>query len=245
MRDLHAEVGTDVARVAPQDDNAVGQQHRLFDVVRYQENGLGGHGLLGPQFQQFAAQVLGGQNVKSGKGFVHEKDFGLDDQGASKAHPLAHAAGKLLGIGGLESIQTYGIEHAQAALAALVGRNAAGLQGRLDVFEDGEPGEQGEALKHDGDIDLGFGDRFPVPVHVACRGTRKPRQHAQHGRLSGTGRAQQRQDLSRHDLQVGRRDDLNAIFARLCIVFFDLFGLYDGFAGHGLNHVLNCSFWHA
>jgi hypothetical protein len=81
-----------VAGVAPQHDDAVGQQDRLFNVVGDQEDGLGGHGLVGPQLEQFAAQVLGGQHVERGERLVHEEHLRLDDQGAGKADPLLHAA---------------------------------------------------------------------------------------------------------------------------------------------------------
>src|SRR5580692_8980649 len=52
------------------------------------------------RIERIGAQGLGGQHVQRGEGFVHQQDGGLHDQRASQADPLAHAAGKLLRIGG-------------------------------------------------------------------------------------------------------------------------------------------------
>ena len=64
LGELHAEVSTDVAGIAAQHNDAVGQQHGFFNVVRHQEDSLGGHGFVSPQFQQFTAQILSGQHVQ-------------------------------------------------------------------------------------------------------------------------------------------------------------------------------------
>ena len=234
-----------MAGIAAEDDDAVGQQHGLFDVVGDDEDGAGGHGLLGPQLQQFAAQVLGGEHVEGGEGLVHEEHFGLDHQGARKADALAHAAGKLLGIGGFKAVQAHHVEHAHAALAALVRRHAAGLQRGLDVFKHGEPGKQGKALEHDGDVDLGLADGLSVPVDLAGGGPRQSGEHAQHGGFARAGGAQQGQDLAGDDVQVGGRDDLDAVFAGLRIILLNLLGANDGFAGAGAGIVLERSLLHA
>ena len=123
LRQRDPEIGADVAGIAAQHDDAVGQQHGLFDVVGDEEDGPGGDGLLLPQLQQFAAQVLRGEHVERGERLVHEEDFRLDHQRAREADALLHAAGEFLGIGGLEAVETDGVEHAQAALAALLARS--------------------------------------------------------------------------------------------------------------------------
>ena len=74
-----------MAGIAAQHNNAIGQQHGFFNIVRDQKDGLGGHGLLRPKFQQFAAQVLGGQHVERGKRLIHEENFGLDHR--ARANP--------------------------------------------------------------------------------------------------------------------------------------------------------------
>ena len=195
------EIGADVAGIAAQHDDAVGQQHRLFDVVRDQEDGLGGHGLVGPQLQQLTAQVLGGQHVQGAEGLVHEEHLRLDHQGAGKADALLHAARQFLGIGGLEAVQAHRVQHLHAALAALVGGNAAGLQRGFHVFQHREPGKEGEALEDDGDVDLRIGDGLLVPVDLAGGGRGEAGQHAQHGGFAGARGAEQGDDLAGNDAQ--------------------------------------------
>ena len=194
-----------------------------------------GHGLLGPQLEQFTAQVFGGEDVEGGEGLVHEEDFGLDDEGAGEADALLHAAGELLGIGGFETVETDGVEHAHAALAALFRVDAAGLERGLDIFEDGEPGEEGEALEDDGDVDFGVGDGLFVPVDLAGGWARKAGEHAQHGGFAGAGGAEQGDDLPGNDGEVGGRDDLDAVLAGLRVILLDLFGANDRFAGPGVD----------
>ncbi len=173
---------------------------------------LGGHGFLGPELEEFAAQVFGGEDVEGGEGLVHEEHFGLDDEGAGKADALAHAAGELLGEGGLEAVEADGVEHAQGAFAAGVSGDAAGLEGGLDVFQNGEPGEEGEALEDDGDVDFGVGDGFFVPEDLSGGGFGEAGEHAQHGGLAGAGGAEEGEDFAGHDGEVGGGDDLDAIF---------------------------------
>ncbi len=107
------------AGIASQHDHAIGQQHGLFNIVGHDEDARGRHLLVEPQLQQLGAQVLGGQHVERGEGLVHEKHFRLDHQRARKADALLHAAGEFLGIRGLESVESDGVDHAQRALVAL------------------------------------------------------------------------------------------------------------------------------
>ena len=137
------------------------------------------------------------------------------------------------GIGGFEAIETDGVDHAHAAGAALFGVDAAGLQRGLNVFKDSKPGEQGEALEDDGDVDFGIGDRLFVPVDLAGGWARKAGKHAEHGGFARAGRAEQGDDLPGNDGQVGGRNDLDAILAGLGIILLDLFGANDRLAGPG------------
>ena len=237
LRKLDAEVGADVSGVAPQHHDAIGQQHCFFNVVRYQEDRLGGHGLLGPKLQQFAAQVLGGEHVESREWLVHEQDFRLNHQRAGKAYPLLHAARQFFGIGGFKPVQTDRIQHLHAPRATLFGVHAACLQGRFDILKHREPGEKRKALEDDGDIGLRAGNRLSVPIDLPCRRSGEPAQHAQHGGLAGAGRPQQRQNFSGQHAQIGSGDYLNPVLAGLCVEFFNLLGANDGVARRDLRRV--------
>ncbi len=119
LRELDAEIGADVAGIAAEDDDAVGEQDGFFNVVGDDEDGLGGHGLLGPELEEFGAEVFCGEDVEGGERLVHEEDFRLDDEGAGEADALAHAAGEFLGVCGFEAVEADGVEHFHAAFVAL------------------------------------------------------------------------------------------------------------------------------
>jgi len=54
----------------------------------------------------------------------------------------------------------------------LVTGDAASHEWRLDIFQHGQPGKEGEALKDDANVDLGMQDRLPVPENLAAEGLR-------------------------------------------------------------------------
>ncbi len=184
LRNLHAEIGADMPGVAPQHDDPIGEQDGFFNVVGDDEDAAGRHRLLGPKLEEFAAQVLGRENVEGGERLVHEKDLGLDDQRTGKADPLLHASGEFFRICRFKAVQADRVEHPHAARAALLGLYATRLQRRLYVFKHGEPRKQRKALEHDRDVDLGLGDRPAVPVHLSAGGPGKPGKHAQHRRFA-------------------------------------------------------------
>ncbi len=159
MRQGHFEISAYMARISAEHNNPVCQKHRFFDIVRHNEDGTGGNRLVLPKLEQFAAEVLRCQHIQCGEGLVHEEDFGLNHEGACKAYTLAHAAGELFWVCSLETVQTDSIQHLERSFAALGGFHAPGFQRGFDVFGNGQPGKQGEALEDDGDIHLGFGIR--------------------------------------------------------------------------------------
>ena len=124
-----------VRGIAAEDDDAVGEDHGLFNVVRDNENRARGDFVAEPEFEEFAAQRFGGQDVERGEWLVHEEDFGFDDQRAGYADALFHAAREFFRIGALETIEAYGVDDAQGAFVALDGKHAAGSEWRFDIFE--------------------------------------------------------------------------------------------------------------
>jgi len=137
-----------VAGISSEHDDAVSQQDSLLDVVSDDEDGLGWDGLVLPELEKFAAEVFGCEDVECGEGLVHEEDFRFDDESSREADALAHTAGEFLWVGGLEAIKADRVDDLHAAFAAFGCLHATGFEGCFDVFEDREPGEEGEALKH-------------------------------------------------------------------------------------------------
>ena len=234
LRKRDFEIGADVAGIAAEDDDAVGEEDGFLDVVGDEEDGFGGDGLLLPELEELAAQVVGGEDVEGGERLVHEKDFRLDDERAGESDALAHAAGELAGIGGFESVEADGVEDLEAAAMALGGFHAAGLQRRLNVLEDGEPGEEGKALEDDGDVGLGVGDVLAMPEDRAGGRAGEAGKHAQQRGFTGTGGAEEGDDLAGKDGEVSGSNDLNARVPRLRVELLDLPCLDNRF-GH-LHH---------
>ena len=201
---IDMKIGADSPGILAEDHDAIAQQNRFLNVVRNDEHGAGGHFLVLPQLQQFAAKVLGGQNIQRREWFIHEQHFGFHHQRAREAHALFHAAGQLFWIGALEAVQAHRVEHLDAARSALVRRNAAGFQRRFHVFQNSEPGKQREALEDDGYVLARTVDGRAVPEHLAGRGLRKAGKNSEQRGFARARGPEQRQNLVRIYSQVQR-----------------------------------------
>ena len=84
--------------------------------------------------EELGAQVLGGEDVERGERFVHEQGVGFDDERAGEADALAHPAGELLGVGGLEAVEADEVDGALGAVASFGARARCGLRGRARRF---------------------------------------------------------------------------------------------------------------
>src|ERR1700728_237816 len=84
----------DRSRTRAHDMNRVGEIHRLFDVVRDEQDRVL---LFLPDPQQLIVQDLPLELVKRGERLVHEQDRRLDGERPRDRHPLAHAARQLGG----------------------------------------------------------------------------------------------------------------------------------------------------
>ena len=121
------EIGADSAGILAENHDAIAQQNRFLNVVRNDEHGAGGHFLVLPQLQQFAAEVLGRQNIQGREWFIHEQHFRLHHQGTGEADALFHAARQFFRIGALEAVQANRIEHLEAAGRSAVRAKRRGL----------------------------------------------------------------------------------------------------------------------
>src|ERR1035438_2821750 len=104
----------------------------------------------------------------------------------------------------------------------------AGEQRHFHVVEYGEPGEQRETLKDDGDVRVRLGQRPAVPEHFATRGRRESRENSEQRRLAGSGRPEQRRDQAGLYAEVGGSNHLHFAAARPLEAFFNLASLDDG-----------------
>src|SRR6266478_1837560 len=227
LSDVHREISVNVSGIAAEDDDAVGENDGFFNIVGDDENGAGGDFVFEPELEQLAAERFGGEHVERGEGLVHEQDFRLDDESTRDANALLHAAGKLFGVGGFKTIESDGVNDAKRALVALDRRHAASFERGFDVFDDGEPGEERETLEDDGDVGRFAAHRLAVPEDAAGGRRSKTGQHAQQGRLAAPRGAEERDDLTRIDGEIGSRDHLDAAAVGLGVKFFKLVRLDD------------------
>ncbi len=75
--------------------DAVGQQDRLVDVMGDHEDGLVG---AAPDLQQLVLDGAAGQRVQRAERLVQEQQLGVVGKGAGDGHALAHAARQLAGL---------------------------------------------------------------------------------------------------------------------------------------------------
>ncbi len=214
MRQRVGDLRGDAAGMGGQHENAVAHQHRLLDIVRHHQDRLDVEALLVPEVEQVGAQRLRRQHVERRERLVHQQDFRLHDERAGEADALAHAAGKLLGVGGLEAVEPDRVDGLERAFARLDHIDAGGARPDLDIVEHGQPGEQREALEHHRDA---FGrpvDRPAVERHRAlgrpCQAGNEPQQ----GRLAAAGTSEQRDDLARTQGERDVLQDRRALLAR-------------------------------
>lgn len=108
----------------------------------------------------FVLKVRAGECVEGAEGFVEEEDFGLHGEGAGDADALFHAAGDFGGefferVAHVDEFEV--LLRPFAALGAGFGAPEDFFDGEIDVFVNGEPGEQGVVLEDDGAVGAGGG----------------------------------------------------------------------------------------
>ena len=119
------------------------------------EDALGGKRALLPEVADFATQVFRGQHVQGAEWLIHHQDVRLHYEGTREAYTLAHAAGQLLRIGSLKSLQAHHAEEACTASFSQMSRaTPRANKPSSGIFLNRQPREQREALKYHGDVGI-------------------------------------------------------------------------------------------
>ena len=112
--------------------HAVGEQHRLVEIVGDEQDGLFGAGM---DLQQLALQRLARLRIERAERLVHQQHLGIDGERAGDADALLHAAGELIG----PPVDAVGKSHQRQIFhRGVVQRRAAHalhLQAELDVLQ--------------------------------------------------------------------------------------------------------------
>src|SRR4051812_13150009 len=181
------------ARAARHDDDAVGKVHRFLDRVRNEEHGA----RVAPRnLDQLFLHQRARLRIERAEGLVHQQHVRIHDVAAGNRDALLHAAGELVRIGRLVTLQAHQLELLRDARAALELRHALAPQAELDVVVHRLPWEERELLEHHRALRAGFGHRLAADAHGARGRKIEPRRHAQARGLAAARRADQRYELA-------------------------------------------------
>jgi hypothetical protein len=148
-RQPDGEVLLHLAGPARQDDDAVGQEDRLIDIMGdEQHRDLVVFPDLQQQFLHHAARLC----VEGPEGLIHQKDRGLVDQRPGDGDALAHAARELLRIGILEAGEPHRLDEVADQLFLLCLAERALFERETDVALDRHPFEQAVGLEDEAAI---------------------------------------------------------------------------------------------
>ena len=149
---------------------------------------------------------LGAQLLVQGPhGLVEQQQLGALGQRPRQGHPLALAAGELVGAAPGEALHVHELEHLGDPLLDLGPRQAILLETEGDVLGHRHVGEERVGLEHHVDGPLmgrHGGDVLAVEQDLPFAGLFEAGQDAQQGRLAGARTAQQGEDLPLADGQV-------------------------------------------
>ena len=128
---------------------------------------------------------------------------------SARAHAdaLAHPAGQLTRIGGLEAIEADELDQLERLVSAHRGRHAPCLESELHVAEDVEPGQERERLEDHRDAGTGSINDVPAIAHLAAARWDQPCENPEQGGLSRARLPQQGHDLAFAKRQVHILED--------------------------------------
>ncbi len=164
--------------------------------MRHHEDGAGGDTSARPEFEEFAPQGFGAQNVERGERFVETKQFRIDGHGAGESHLLAHAPGEFARVGSFETVQADPVEQVERASDAHPGRNAPCLESYFHVLLDCQPRKQGKCLEHDSGIGIDAFEGSAAVEHPAVRGRLQTGYYAQKRALPASRGSEKHDELA-------------------------------------------------
>src|SRR5712691_7652141 len=164
MRDVDVDHSPDPRRPLRHDDDAIGELHRFFDVVRDEENRL----LLRlPDAQQLATHLQSRDGVERAERLIEVENVWIHRQSARHLEPLLHPAGQLARIRLLESLQADELHVARDAIVLLA--IAQTKETETDVLLDREPRKDAALLKHEDPSRIGLRHGHAVDRHRTFR----------------------------------------------------------------------------
>ena len=183
--------------------HAVGEQHRLVDVVRdHQHRGAG----LADDAHQLVLQRGARERVERAERLVEQQHLGLDRERARDADALLHAAGDLVRIPVLGVRQPDEIQRIVGAPFQVVLEDA--FDGQIDISKAGQPGQQRVVLEHHAAVGPGAVDVLAGEQHRARGRLEQARDQVEQRALAAARVADQRDELALADGEVDARENL-------------------------------------
>src|SRR5579884_3545443 len=185
-RQINGVYALDCGRACCQDNDAISQGYRLFQIMGNEDNG-GRRG--GPELEQFSTHQVARLHIERAEWLIHEQNLRLVDKGLCQSHALAHTAGELVRITVLESSEPYTSQPfarpSQNFSFGLVAKHRAGGDIAQHIF----PGKDRVGLENVANAWIYPFDGLAHDPHLSCAGTFKARYETQCCGLAGAGRA--------------------------------------------------------
>lgn len=180
-------------------NDAVRQRDRLIEIMGDEDERAP---VRLPEVEQDAVHESACVNVQRGERLIHENDFGLHDQGLCHRNALALAAGQLMRIALLESLQSDLGEPGPCLLARVRDRAALKDEPEADIVLGGLPGQQPFLLKHVAGLTVQARKRLAENTNVAGGGLQQSGDSVENGRFSAAGRPHHCNEFSFGHLEV-------------------------------------------
>jgi hypothetical protein len=166
-------------------DDAVGEIHRLGDVVRHIDDRLA---RLAPHVGEQPLHVVAGERVERRERLIHQQHGRIVGERARDRDALLHAAGQVMRIGLAEFFQLHERELPARDVFALGLGHALHLEPEGDVAERGAPREQlREILEHHTAVEPVAVDLLAADADLAAGRTEKARDQIEQRGLAAAG----------------------------------------------------------
>src|SRR5215472_2013580 len=193
---------------AREHQHAVGEKHRLVDLMGYEQDGLAA---LLPDAHQLGLHDLAGLRVERRERLVHEENIRIDRKRAREVDALAHAAGELARMVALEAFEPDQLQQFERAAAGRRIGAACDLRPDHRVVEHGAPRQQVVGLEYEAAVTARPRHRLAVDQDPPRRRRLEAGDDAQKSGLAAAARPDDRNELAGRDRQLDRAQRLERI----------------------------------
>src|SRR5205085_4691637 len=196
MLDVDVDDALDMRRTLRHDDDAIGELHRLLDVMRYEEHRLP---LRLPDAQQLAPHLQTRDGIERAERLIQIQHVGIHGERARDFEALLHAAGKLARIRVLEAAKADELHVVRNPISLLLIREAE--EAEADISFDGQPRKNAALLEDEDASRIGTGDALVIDHHVPRCWLHESADDVQQRRLPAARRAENADEFAVADVE--------------------------------------------